>query len=45
MAPFLCAAVPTVLLVVALPTIETIVAQAAAACFVVGSYLLAERLR
>jgi high-affinity iron transporter len=27
------------------PTIETIVAQAAAACFVVGSYLLAERLR
>jgi high-affinity iron transporter len=27
------------------PTIETIVAQAAAACFVVGSYLLAERMR
>jgi high-affinity iron transporter len=27
------------------PTVETIVAQAVAVCFVVGSYLLAERLR
>jgi high-affinity iron transporter len=27
------------------PTVETIVAQVAAACFVVGSYVLAERLR
>jgi high-affinity iron transporter len=28
-----------------LPTVETAVAQAAAAAFVVGSYLLAERLK